>query len=102
MCMLKNADGTNKIVSGNEKYIVPTNKCMWKYPTDATNRVKTRLKAKNEPPVGYKEVDKYFATKYFIHGWLWERKVVFLNNKIFLRIYNVEIYLQKVYLCLTL
>ena len=65
MCMLKNADGTNKVISGNEN-----NKCMWKYPTDVPNRVKTRLKAKNEPPVGYKEVDKYFATKYFIPGWV--------------------------------
>ena len=31
-CMLKNADGTNKIISGTEKYIMPPDKCMWKYP----------------------------------------------------------------------
>ena len=66
-CMLKNADGTNKIISENKKCIVLTNKCMWKYLTDVLNGVKTRSKANNEPIVCYEEVDKYFATKYFIH-----------------------------------
>ena len=66
-CMLKNADGANKIISRNKKCIVPTGKCMLKYPTDVPNRVKTRSKIKNEPTVGYEEVDMYFATKYFIH-----------------------------------
>ena len=66
-CMLKNADGANKIISGNEKCIAPTDKCMWKYPTDVPNGVKTRSKAKSEPTVGYEEVGKYFATRYFIH-----------------------------------
>ena len=54
---------------------------MWKYPCDVLNGVKTRSKANNEPIVGYEEVDKYFATKW---------------------IYNVEIYLQKVYLFSTI
>ena len=57
-CVLKNADG---------KYIVPTDKYMWKYPTDVPNVVKTRSKVKNESSVGYEEVDKYFVTQYFIH-----------------------------------
>ena len=69
-CMLKNADGTNKIISATEKYIMPTNKCMWKYPSDVPNGVKTRSKANNEPTAGYEEVEKYFATKYFIHRWV--------------------------------
>ena len=68
--MLKNADGTNKIISATEKYIMPTNKCMWKYPSDVPNGVKTRSKANNEPTAGYEEVEKYFATKYFIHRWV--------------------------------
>ena len=57
--MLKNADGTNKIISGNEKY-----------PSDVPNGVKTRSKANNEPNVVYEEVDRYFATKYSIHRWV--------------------------------
>ena len=48
-CMLKNADGTNEIISGNKKCIVPTNKCMWNIKTDVPNGVKTRSKTKNEP-----------------------------------------------------
>ena len=40
------------------------------YLTDVLNGVKTRSKAKNEPTVGYEEVDKYFATKYSIHQWV--------------------------------
>ena len=67
--VLTNADGTNNIINENEKYIVPTDKCMWKYPTDVPNVVKTRSKAKKESTVGYEEVDKYFATKYFIYQW---------------------------------
>ena len=46
--MLKNADGNNKIITGTEKFIIPTNKCMWKYPNDVRNGVKTRSEAKNE------------------------------------------------------
>ena len=67
--MLKNADGNNKIITGTEKFIIPTNKCMWKCPNDVQNGVKTRSEAKNELTVDYKEVDKYFAVKYFIHRW---------------------------------
>ena len=69
-CMLKNADGTNKIISGNEKCIMPTDECLWKYPSDVPNGVKTRSKANNEPNVVYEEVDRYFATKYSIHRWV--------------------------------
>ena len=69
-CVLKNVDETNNIISENEKYTVPTDKYMWKYPTDVPNVVKTRSKAKNASTVGYEEVDKYFATKYFIHQWV--------------------------------
>ena len=46
---------------------MPTDKCIWKYPSDVPNGMKTRPKANNEPNVGYEEVNKYFATKYFIH-----------------------------------
>ena len=73
-CMLKNADGTNKIISGTEKCIMPNDKCMWKYPSDVPNRVKTTSKANNESTAGYEEVDKYFATKYFIHQWATREK----------------------------
>ena len=52
-CMLKNSDGTNKIITGTEKCITPTNKCMWKHPCNVPNGVKTRSKAKNKPTVGY-------------------------------------------------
>ena len=44
--ILKNADGSNKIISGNGRCIVPIKECMWKYPTDVANGVKTRSKAK--------------------------------------------------------
>ena len=27
-CMLKNADGTNKIIGSTEKCLIPTDKCM--------------------------------------------------------------------------
>ena len=66
-CMLKNADGTNKIITCTDKCISPTDKCMWKCPCDVPNGVKTRSKTKNEPTVDYKEEDKYFAAKYFIY-----------------------------------
>ena len=66
-CMLKNADGTNKIIGSTEKCLIPTDKCMWKLPYEVPNGVKTRSRAKNEPTVNYEEVDRYFATKYFIH-----------------------------------
>ena len=82
-CMLKTEDGTNKIISGSEKCIMPTDKCMWKYPSGVPNGMKTRSKANNGPTAGYEEVNKYFATKYFIHRW-----VVFLYNKVYLLIYN--------------
>ena len=82
-CMLKTEDGTNKIISGSEKCIMPTDKCIWKYPSGVPNGMKTRSKANNGPTVGYEEVNKYFATKYFIHRW-----VVFLYNKVYLLIYN--------------
>ena len=42
-CMLKNIDGTNKIVDSTEKCIVPTDKCMWKLPIDVPNGVKLKL-----------------------------------------------------------
>ena len=68
-CVLKNSDGNNKIITGTEKCITLTNKCMWKHPCNVSNGVKTRSKAKNKPTVGYEEVDRYFAVTYFIHQW---------------------------------
>ena len=65
--MLKNVDGTNKIITDMEKCITPTDKYMWKYPSDVPNGVKTGSNTKNEPTVDYKEVDKYFAANYFIN-----------------------------------
>ena len=41
-----------------------------KYPWDVPNVGKTRSKDKNEPTVGYEEVVKCFAIKYFIHRWV--------------------------------
>ena len=80
-CMLKNADGTNKTISGTERCIMPTDKCKWKYPSDVPNGVKTRPKANNEPTVGYEEVDKHFATKCFIHRWVTGKKMFFCTIK---------------------
>ena len=68
--MLKSAGGTKKIITGMEKCITPTNKCISKYPWDVPNVGKTRSKDKNEPTVGYEEVVKCFAIKYFIHRWV--------------------------------
>ena len=76
--MLKKGDGINKIISGTEKYIMPTNKCMWKYPSGVPNGVKTRSKANNEPTAGYEEVEKYVATKYFIHRWVMGKEELFI------------------------
>ena len=64
--MLKNADGTNKVITSMGTFITPTDKCMCTL-CDVPNRIKTRSRAKNEPTVGYEEVDKYFAVKHFIH-----------------------------------
>ena len=72
-CILKNADGTNKTIGSTEKRLIPTNKCKWKLPYDIPNGVKTRSRAKNEPAVSYEEVDRYIATKYFIHRWIMGR-----------------------------
>ena len=56
-CMMKNANGTNKIIIGIDKFITLTDKCMWNYPCDVPNGVKTRSKTKNEPTADYKEVE---------------------------------------------
>ena len=56
--MLKNENGANNTISGTDKCIMPTDKCMWKYPSDVPNGVKTRSKANDESTVGYGEVDK--------------------------------------------
>ena len=69
-CMLKNVDGTNKIMTGKEQCITLTDECMWKHPNDVPNRVKARSKTKNEPAVSYEDLDRYFAFKYFIHRWV--------------------------------
>ena len=63
-CVLKNADGTNNIITGTEQCITPTDKCMWKHPNNVPNGVNTRPKTKNELTVGYEKVDRYFAVKY--------------------------------------
>ena len=68
--MLKNINRTNKIITNTENCITPTDQCLWKHPNDVPNGVKTRSKTKDEPTVGYKEVDKYFTSKYFIHRWI--------------------------------
>ena len=51
--MLKNTNGTNKIITGTGKCITSTDKCMWKHLCDVPNGVKTRSKDKNEPTVRY-------------------------------------------------
>ena len=63
-CMLKNADGTNNIITGTEQCITPTDKCMWKHPNNVPNGVNNIPKTKNELTVGYEKVDRYFAIKY--------------------------------------
>ena len=40
------------------------------YPSGVPNEVKIRSKANDEPTAGYEEVEKNFATKYFIHRWV--------------------------------
>ena len=69
-CMLKNAGGANKIINNTENCITTTDQCLWKHPDDVLNGVKTKPKTKDDPTVGYKEVDKYFASKFFIHRWI--------------------------------
>ena len=59
-CVLKNADGTNKIITNTENCITPTDQCLWKHPNDVPNGVKTRSNTKDKPTVGYKELDEYF------------------------------------------
>ena len=93
-CMLKNADGTKKI-TGTEKCITPTDECLWKYPNDMRNRVKTRSDAKNELTVDYKEVDNYFAVKYFIHQWIMGKEDRFFCKIKFIRQYIMFKYIYK-------
>ena len=76
--MLKNENGANNTISGTDKCIMPTDKCMWKYPSDVPNGVKTRSKANNESTAGYEEVEKYFATKYFINRRVMEKEDRFI------------------------
>lgn len=66
--VFKKADGTNKIIVANEKFLFPTDKCRWKFPSNVSNGVKNRSKIKkNELAINYEEVDKYIAIKCFIH-----------------------------------
>ena len=73
-CMLKNVDRCNKIITGAEQCITPTDKGMWKHPNDVPNRVKTRSKTKNEPTSSYEEVYRYFVVKYFIYQWVMRKE----------------------------
>ena len=42
---------TDKIITGTEQCITPTDKCMWTHSNDVPIRVKTRSKTKCQPLV---------------------------------------------------
>ena len=63
VCGLKYSNGANVIISRNEKYLIPTNKCFWKDPKDIINAVKTRSQLKKQPTAHYKTIDKYFKQR---------------------------------------
>ena len=46
--VFKNADGTNKIIVANEKFLFPTDKCRWKFSSNVSNGVKNRSKIKKK------------------------------------------------------
>lgn len=61
-CMLKNADGTNRIIDAGEKCLVMARKCFWKDPSE----VKTRSQTENEPNIDYKMFDNYHVKREWI------------------------------------
>ena len=63
VCGLKYSNGANVIISRNEKYLIPTNKCFWKDPKDIINAVKTRSQLKKQPTAHYETIDKYFEQR---------------------------------------
>ena len=69
-CMLKNADGTNRIIAADEKCLVPTCKCFWKGSCNVKHGVKTGSRAKNEPTIDCKAFDNYRAKKEFTDRWV--------------------------------
>ena len=59
-CMLKNADGSNRITRENEKGLVPTAKCFWKCPEDIEHRgAIVRSQSKKLETVSREEFDQY-------------------------------------------
>ena len=68
-CFYKNADGTNKINKAGEKCLVPTDECFWKDPCDIKHGVKTRSRAKNEPRVTLKDLNRYYNEK-LVNFWI--------------------------------
>lgn len=69
-CMLKNADGTNRIIAADGKCLVPTCKCLWKGPCNVKHGVKTVSRAKNEPTIDCKAFEDYRAKKEFTDRWV--------------------------------
>ena len=65
-CMLKNAEGTNRIIDAGEKCLVMTRKCFWKDPSDVKNKVKTRSQTENEPNIDYKMFNDYHIKREWI------------------------------------
>lgn len=57
-CYYKNADGTNKLIASGENCLSRTNMCFWKDPSDVPSGIKTRSCMRNEPNIGFREVDK--------------------------------------------
>ena len=54
-CMIKNADGTNKIIRPGEKCLTLTAQCFWKDPQDVISGVKTRSQTLKQPTVSIQD-----------------------------------------------
>ena len=68
-CMLKNKDGTNKLIEKGKSCIYRTANPFWKYIEDIPADVKTRSQAKKQKKVKKSDFDKYFKQK-DIKRWL--------------------------------
>ena len=65
--LLKNADGTNKIIAAGDKCLVATGKCFWKDPSDVKHGVKTRSREEDyDRYASYEDYDRYIMRNEFI------------------------------------
>ena len=70
-CMIKNADGTNKLIGPGRKCLVPTDECFWKNPWNAKKcQMKSRSRTKKEPTVSIKDYKTYMQQRQWIDHWV--------------------------------